>query len=113
MPTGHVEALKRGFRVVVYAGKGPITGRKSYLKETHPTRDAAEAARLRLVAQVEADRIPDQSATVGYLLDRWMQVADHELSTSDTNEGYIRRTLKPAIGDITLRKLRQRVDILD
>ena len=90
MSTGHVEILKRGFRAVVYAGKDPITGRKVYLKETHPDRPAVERARDRLVAQVEAERIPDRAATVAYLLDRWVEVVDHELSTRETNEGYIR-----------------------
>ena len=113
MATGHIEALRRGFRAVVYAGKDPLTGRKTYLKETHPTREAAERAKNRLIAQVEAERIPDRAATVAYLLDRWVEVADHELSTRVTNEGYIRRTLKPALGEIQLRKLQHRVDILD
>ncbi len=45
MATGHIEVLKRGFRAVVYVGKDPLTGRKSYLKEAHPARDAAERAK--------------------------------------------------------------------
>lgn len=113
MATGHIEVLKRGFRAVVYAGKDPLTSRKTYLKETHPSWEAAERARDRLVAQVEAEQIPDRAATVAYLLDRWVEVADHELSTRVTNEGYIRRTLKPALGEFPLRKLQHRVDILD
>jgi hypothetical protein len=32
------------------------------------------------VARVEADRIPDRSATLDHLLRRWLEVADHELS---------------------------------
>ena len=60
MATGHIEVLKQGFRAVVYAGKGPLTSRKTYLKETHPAREAAERARDRLVAQVEAEQIPDR-----------------------------------------------------
>jgi integrase len=91
MATGHVEVLKSGFRAVVYAGKDPITGRQSYLKETHPTRDLAVRAKERLVAQVEADRLPDQSATLDHLLRRWLEVADHELSTRETNEGWVDR----------------------
>ena len=113
MPTGPIEALKRGFRAVVYAGKDPITGRKTYLEETHPTREAAEAAKIRLIGQLEAERIPDQAATVRVSprpLDRGGRPrADHR----ETNEGYIRRTLKPALGDMTLRKLQHRVDLLD
>ncbi len=95
MATGHIEVLKRGFRAVVYAGKDPLTGRKSYLKETHPTRDAAERAKDRLIAQVEAEQIPDRAATVAYLLDRWVEVVDHELSTASTTAGYVRRTIRP------------------
>jgi hypothetical protein len=113
MATGHVEVLKSGLRSVVYVGKDPITGRKSYLTETHPTRHLAVQAKERLVAQVEADRIPDQSATLDHLLRRWLEVADRELSTRETNEGYIRRTLGPALGDMQLRKLQHRVDIVD
>ena len=113
MSSGHEEPLRRGFRAVVYAGKDPITKRKTYLKETHPTREAAEAAKIRMLGQLEAERIPDRAATVAYLLDRWLEVADHELTTRETNEGYIRRTLKPALGDMTLRKLQHRVDLLD
>jgi hypothetical protein len=38
----------------------------------HPTREAAEQAKTRLVAQVEAERVPHRSATAAHLLDRWM-----------------------------------------
>jgi integrase len=81
MSSGHVEPLRRGFRAVVYAGKDPITKRKTYLKETHPTREAAEAAKIRMLGQLEAERFPDRAATVGYLLDRWLEVADRDLTT--------------------------------
>jgi integrase len=114
MATGHIERLKGGsYRVVVYAGQDPITGRKRYLKESHPTETAARAAVERLLAQVEADRLPDRSATLSVLLDRWMDLADHELTTAETTAGYVRRTVKPSLGDIPLRKLQHRVDILD
>jgi hypothetical protein len=48
------------------------------------------------VARVEADQRPDQNATVGVLLDRWMEIVDHELSTAETTAGYVRRTLRPS-----------------
>jgi len=98
----------------VYAGKDPITGKQTYLRgETRRHRRDAEADAERLVAAVEAERHPDQHATVGHLLDRWAEVVDHELSTATTTAGYIRRTLRPALGDMPLRKLQHRVDILD
>jgi integrase len=113
MASGHIERLKTGYRVVVYAGKDPITGRKVYLKETHSTEAAAAAARARLLAQVEADTTPDRAATVATLMQRWTETVDHELTTSDTVAGYIRRTILPALGDMPVRKLQYRVDILD
>jgi hypothetical protein len=80
MSRGSIETLRTGFRARVYAGKDPITGRQTYLREeTRCHRRDAEADAERLVAHVEADRRPDQHATVGVLLDRWMDVVDHEL----------------------------------
>ncbi|GEM_PF-5984292 len=112
--TGHVEVLRGGgHRVAVYAGKDPITGKKPYSKETHQAAEAAEAARVRMLAQVEADSTPDHAATVEVLLTRWMEVVDHEVSTAYTTAGYVRRTIVPALGDMPLRKLQHRVDILD
>lgn len=81
--------------------------------ETRRYRHDAEADAERLVARVEADQRPDQNATVGMLLDRWMEIVDHELSAAETTAGYVRRTLRPALGDMTRRKLQDRVDILD
>jgi hypothetical protein len=43
---------------------------------------------------------------VGYLLDQYMAVADLDVSTREGYEGYIRRTIKPALGGMELRKLR-------
>jgi DNA-binding transcriptional regulator YhcF (GntR family) len=43
---------------------------------------------------------------VAELLDRYAQVADWELSTREANEGYIRRTIKPAVGHLPIRKVR-------
>jgi integrase len=114
MPRGSIETLTTGFRARVYAGKDPITGKQTYLRgETRRNRRDAEADAERLLANVEGGRRPDQHATLSVLLDRWMEVVDHELTTRETNEGYIRRTLKPALGDMPLRKLQHRVDILD
>jgi integrase len=113
MAKGSIERLRTGYRAIVYAGKDPITGKKIYLKETHPTEDDAEKAKQRMLAQVEAERAPDRSATLSVLLDRWMEVADHELSTHVTNRGYIDRVLKPALGNIPLHKLQHRVDLVD
>lgn len=114
MPRGSVETRRTGFRARVYAGKDPITGKQVYLRgEARRHRRDAEADAERLAARVDADQRPDQHATVGVLLDRWAEIVDHELSTAETTAGYVRRTLKPALGEMPLRKLQHRVDILD
>jgi hypothetical protein len=93
MAKGHVERLRSGaHRVTVYAGKDPITGKKVYLKETCPDEIKAAEAMARLVRQAESRLQPDRSSTLEHLLERWLEVADLELSTRETNEGYIRRT---------------------
>ncbi len=87
MAKGYLERLKSGsWRANVDAGRDPITGKRIILRETHPTKEQARAAKERLLAQVEAERVPDKAATVAYLLDRRMEVADHELSTESTNK---------------------------
>src|SRR6185312_13768811 len=104
MPRGSIETLRTGFRARVYAVKDPITGKQIYPRgETRRYRRDAELDAERLVAAVEAERQPDQHATVAHLLDRWVEVVDHELSTAETTAGYIRRTLRPALGDMPVR----------
>jgi integrase len=66
-----------------------------------------------MLAQVEAENHPVQSATVETLIRRRMEVADHGLTTRDTTAGFVRRVINPALGDMSLRKLQHRVDILD
>ena len=50
---------------------------------------------------------------MAHLLDKWMEIADHELSTVVTNRGYIEQKLKPIIGEYTVRQFQDRVDVLD
>lgn len=66
-----------------------------------------------MLDQVEAEARPDRSATVAVLLRRWMDVVDHELTTRETTEGYVRRTLVPALGEMPVRKIQHRVDLID
>ena len=44
--------------------------------------------------------------TVATLLDEYAAIAEWELSTREANEGYIRRTIKPALGHLQVRKVR-------
>jgi len=112
MARGHVERLRSGgYRAVVYAGIDPVTRKQRYLKQTCRDETAATIALGGLLKQAEAQRVPDRAATVGQAFQRYLEVADLEVSTREAHEGYIRRTIGPVLGDVPLRKLR--TDTLD
>jgi len=92
--------------VRVYAGTDPLTGKEIRLKATAKTAERAQAELARLLEQASVGQQPESAATVGYLLDQYMAVADLDVSTREGYEGYIRHTIKPALGGMELRKLR-------
>ena len=53
-----------------------------------------------------AGQQPDSGAVVAELLARYMEIAGLDVSARETCEGYIRRTILPALGSMELRKLR-------
>ena len=109
---GHIERLPSGsFRVRVYAGIDPVTGKERRFRRTVKTEAQAAEELGKLLRAAEAERVPDDSATVGFLLDRYLEVADLEVSTREAHEGYIRRTIGPVLGEVRLRQLRP--DTLD
>ena len=104
--SGHIERLPSGsFRVHVYAGTDPVTGKPRRLKRTVKTEARAVQELAKLLETVDAGRSPDDSATLGLALDRYLEVADLGVSTRLTHESYIRRIIRPVLGDVRLRKL--------
>ncbi len=53
----------------------------------------------------EAGRAPEDSATLGLALDRYLEVADLGVSSRATHETYIRRIIRPVLGDVKLREI--------
>jgi integrase len=114
MAKGGIDKLKTGWRARVYAGINPITKKQDYLVgPTRATEEEAVEDAARLLKEAKSKRSPDRSATVAHLLDKWMEISDHELSTAVTNRGYIEQKLKPTIGEFTVRQFQDRVDVLD
>jgi integrase len=106
MARGHIQQRGNGtWRVHVYAGRDPVTGTPQYLTGTAKTLREAERLRTKLLHQVDEQRAPNTSATVGFLLDRFLEVADLEMTTRLTYEGYARRTIRPALGSMPARKV--------
>ncbi len=90
----------------MYSGIDPLTGRQLRHRKTVKTEEEAQIALGRLLEDAATGRRPDTRVTVGELLDRYMEVAELDLSTRQTYEGYIRRTILPALGSIEVRKVR-------
>ena len=103
---GHIEQLPSGsFRVHVYAGTDPVTGKPRRLKQTCPDEASAAAALGKLLAQADGDHFPNREATLGQALAKYLEVADLEVSTREAHEGYIRRTIGPVLGEVKISKL--------
>ncbi len=104
---GYIEQLPSGsFRVSVYVGTDPLTRRQIRLKATAKTEQQARIELGRLLKEASEGRTPESDATVAKLLDEYSAIAEWDLSTRQTNEGFIRRTIKPALGDLEVRKVR-------
>ncbi|HYZ52959.1 MAG TPA: tyrosine-type recombinase/integrase [Streptosporangiaceae bacterium] len=104
---GYIEPLPSGsFRVGVYLGRDPITGRRTYLRSTAKTEQQAQVELGKLIEKASNGRPPSSDATVTQLLDQYSAIAEWDLSTRESNEGYIRRTIKPALGHLQVRKVR-------
>jgi integrase len=90
----------------VYAGIDPITKREIRLKATAKTEQQAHIELGRLLKEESEGRTPESDATVARLLDEYAAIAPWDVSTRQTNEGFIRRTIKPALGPMKVRKVR-------
>jgi hypothetical protein len=103
--SGHLEQLPSGgFRVDVYAGTDPLTGRRLRYRRTVKTEQQARIVLGKLLEQAAEGRPPETGVTVAKLLRQYMTVAELDRSTRQTYEGYIRRTILPALGLIKLRR---------
>src|ERR1017187_6042655 len=103
---GHIQRLPSGsFLVKVYAGTDPVTGKERLLRQTCPDEAAAHAALGRMLVEADGGRFPDQQATLGKALGKYLEVADLEVSTREAHEGYVRRTIGPVLGEVKIRKL--------
>ena len=84
--TGHIEQLPSGsYRVHVYAGIDPLTGRPLRHRQTVNTEEQAQIALGKLLEQAAAGRRPDTGVAVADVLARYLAVAELDLSTRETS----------------------------
>ena len=104
---GHIEQLPSGsFRVSVYGGIDPLTRQEIHLRFTVKDELQAQIELGRLLKEASEGRTLETGATVATLMDEYAPIAEWDVSTRQTNEGFIRRTIKPALGHLKVRKVR-------
>jgi len=57
------------------------------------------------LGQADGDWFADRQVTLSQTLDKYLEVADLEVSTREAHEGYVRRTIRPVLGEVKIRKL--------
>ena len=107
---GGIDELPSGaLRVRVYAGMDPISKRRLYLTEIVPAGpkagQEAERVRTRMLSQVDERRSPRTRATLGQLLDKWLEVLDVDPSTRRGYANNIRKHIRPLLGSLSLTRL--------
>jgi hypothetical protein len=103
---GHIERLPSGsYRVKVYAGIDPVTGKERRLRETCPDETSATVALGRLLKEAEGHVAPERDALFGRVLDVYLEVTELAATTRVTHESYIRRVIRPVFGDVKARKI--------
>ena len=98
---GHIEERSNGsFRVIVYAGRDPLTGKDRRLRKTFATYAEAQVELVRLQGDVHAQRHPRSDITVDQALAQWLEVADHQATTRERYDDLIRLYLAPSLGSM-------------
>lgn len=100
---GSIDELPSGaLRVRVHGGEDSLSGKRHPLVEIIPAGPKAaaqaEAARTRLLAQVDERRNPRTSATLDQMLDRYLETLDVGHTTRRMYTRYLELQVRPFIG---------------
>jgi hypothetical protein len=82
-----------------------LTGKERYVRKSAKTYREAGVELTKLQAQVDDHRHPRSAVTVGYIIDRWLEVTQLEDTTRQRYEGLIRRYVQPTFGSMGAGKL--------
>ena len=75
------------------------------MKKTLPTEAQAHVELTRMQNQVDEQRHPRSSITVGGVIAKWLEVVELEDSTRERYEGLIRLYIAPTFGDLPAARL--------
>ena len=102
---------KRGesWELRVFLGNDPVTGKQRYAtKMSRGGKREAQRKLAEMITEVERGLSVTTNATVGELLEAWLEMASRDFSPKTVTEtrGVIDRNLLPHIGSTPLKKLR-------
>jgi integrase len=124
---GNIRRRARSYEVRVSAGDDPSTGDRIVLVDSVPIEGSGERAeraayreaeklRTKLLADADSLKVARTKATVGALLERWMQQHEIDPTTRMAYESQIRMYIVPNLGDVPLvlfvRDAAERVEAL-
>jgi hypothetical protein len=89
----------------VYLGADAVTRKQRYASRTIR---AGKRELAKMIVAVEGGEVARTTTTVGELLDAWIEQASRDFSPKTVLEsrGFIERSIKPALGQMPLSKLR-------
>lgn len=110
---GRIEERGDSLRVVYYAGQDPVTGKRSYLRETikgtdKAARDRADDKLAEFRTQVSKQQSATTSVPFGQAVDEWLRTSEVEDSTRAGYVNYITRYIKPVLGKVPTNKMNAR-----
>ena len=111
---GNIRQRGSSLQVRFFAGTDPVTGRDVYLTASIAGTDKkahkrAEDKLAEFRTQVNKQRSTPSAVKLGYAIDEWMRISEHEDSTREGYRGYITRTIRPALGEVPINKLTARM----
>ncbi|MBA3742593.1 site-specific integrase [Sporichthya sp.] len=107
-PEGSLRKRGSSWQASLSTGTDPLTGRRRYAIETHPSQAAARKALNRMRADRDQDRIARTNATFSVALAEWLQVQELEETSRRSYEAYLRNHITPALGELALSKVTPR-----
>jgi integrase len=108
MASGHVQRRGSAWRVIVYAGRDPVTGKKRQLTRTvRGSRRDAEKVRNELLTSVDRGEARHTDQTMADLFEQWYEVRSQRWSpkTSLETRRLLDRVMIPQLGQKRLSKV--------
>lgn len=104
-----IERRGNSFRVKVYAGIDPLTGKRLYLTESTTDEDEADKILGRLQSEVDSERAEKTKGTLRTAIEEWLPKHEVEESTRKSYQLYFDKFVLPALGSKPVVKIKPKM----